>query len=118
MMVMRRRALIVVLAALGLMACGGVPPAVNIQHWVGRPAADLAREWGTPTRELPDGSQRILVYEEMVQTRTKDLTQDQAKKNVGASPPPSVMGSTAYARSYLFWVDASGKITQTQVREQ
>ena len=115
---MHPRTLIVVLTTLGLMACGGVPPPVNIQPWVGRPAADLAREWGTPTRELADGGQRILVYEEMVQTRTRDLTQDQAKKNVGATPPPSVMGSSAYARSYLFWVDASGKITQAQVREQ
>jgi hypothetical protein len=114
---MRRRALLFGLTALVFVACGGIPPPVNIQPWVGRPAADLAREWGVPTRELPDGSQRILVYEEMVQTRTKDLTQDQAKKNIGASPPPSVMGKSAYARSYFFWVDQSGKITQAEVRD-
>jgi len=53
----------------------------------------------------------------MVQTRTKDLTQDTSKKNVGAVPPPGTIGYSAYARSYLFWVDASGKITQTKVRE-
>jgi hypothetical protein len=64
-----------------------------------------------------EGDQKILVYEEMVQTRTKDLSQDTSKRNVGAVPPPSAMGYSAYARSYLFWVDASGKITQTQIRE-
>ena len=113
----RRLALAVALTVLGLAACGGVPPAQNIQPWVGRSAADLAREWGTPTRELPDKDQRILVYEEMVQTQTKNLTQDTSKRNLGAVPPPSVMGYSAYARSYLFWVDGSGKITQAQIRE-
>lgn len=112
------RRLAIALALLGLTACGGVPPPQDIQPWVGRPAADLAREWGTPTRELTDADQRILVYEEMVQTRTRDLSQDTSRRNVGAGPPPpSAMGSTAYARSYLFWVDASGKITQAKVRE-
>jgi hypothetical protein len=114
---MRRLALVIALIAVGLAACGGVPPPHDVQPWVGRPAADLAREWGTPTRELTDADQRILVYEEMVQTRTKDLTQDTSKRNYGAVPPPSVMGYSAYARSYLFWVDASGKITQAQIRE-
>ena len=115
---MRRFALVFgLIAALGLTACSGVPPAQNVDGWVGRPVADLARDWGTPTRELTDAGQRILVYEEMVQTRTKDLTQETSKKNVGAVPPPSAMGYSAYARSYLFWVDASGKITQAQVRD-
>ena len=114
---MRRLTGLVALAALGLAACGGVPPAQNIQPWVGRPAADLAREWGTPTRELTDAGQRILVYEEMIQTRTRDLSQDTSKRNAGAGPPPSLTTFSAYARSYLFWVDGSGKITQTQVRE-
>src|SRR5262247_1541265 len=111
---MRRLAFGIALTALVLTACGGVPPPHDIQPWVGRPAADLAREWGSPNRELTDADQKILVYEEMVQTKTKDLTQDQSKKNIGALPPPSVMGFSAYARSYLFWVDASGKITQAQ----
>src|SRR5215831_1614073 len=114
---MQRLVLGIALTALALTACGGVPPAQDITPWVGRPAADLAREWGVPTRELTDADQKILVYEEMVQTRTKDLTQDQSKKNIGALPPPSAMGFSAYARSYLFWVDASGKITQVQIRE-
>jgi hypothetical protein len=115
---MRRLALAVALAALGLTACGGVPPPQNIQPWVGRSAADLTREWGTPTRELTNAGQRVLVYEEMVQTRTRDLSQDTHKRNVGAAPPPpSATDFSAYARSYLFWVDTSGKITQTQVRE-
>ena len=113
---MRRFA--VAFAVLGLTACGGVPPAHDIQPWVGRPAADLAREWGAPTRELTDAGQRILVYDEMIQTRTRDLSQDTSRRNVGAGPPPpSAAGPSSYARAYLFWVDASGKITQTQVRE-
>jgi hypothetical protein len=112
------RRLAVALAALGLTACGGVPPPQNIQPWVGRPAADLTREWGTPTRELTDAGQRILVYEEMIQTRTRDLSQDRSKRNADTGPPPpSAMGHSAYARSYLFWVDASGKISQATVRE-
>ena|SRR5215510_11640258 len=115
---MRRLALAIGLIALGLAACGGIPPAQPIQQWVGRPVADLSREWGTPTRELKDAGQRILVYEEMIQTRTRDLSQDTSRKNVGSGPPPpSAAGPSSYARSYLFWVDASGKITQTQVRE-
>ena len=115
---MRRLVLAVAFTALGISACGGIPPAHDVQPWVGRPAADLAREWGTPTRELTDGGQRILVYEEMIQTRTRDLSQDTSRKNVGSGPPPpSAAGPSSYARSYLFWVDASGKITQTQVRE-
>jgi len=114
---MRRLALIVSLA-LGLAACSGVPPAQKIDGWVGRPVTDLTRDWGTPTREATDAGQRVLVYEEMVETRTKDLSQDTSRKNVGAGPPPpGTIGYSAYARSYLFWVDASGKITQTQVRE-
>ena len=113
----RVRRLTLVLVLLALAACGGVPPPVNIQPWVGRSAADLAREWGTPTRELPDKGQRILVYEEMVQTRVKDFSQDTSRRNVGAGPPPTTTNFSAYARSYLFWVDASGKITQTQTRE-
>jgi len=115
---MRRFLRAVAFTALGLTACGGIPPPQDVQPWVGRPVADLTREWGTPTRELKDGSQRILVYEEMIQTKTRDLSQDTSKRNVGSGPPPpSVAGPTSYARSYLFWVDASGKITQTQVRE-
>ena len=114
---MRRVALGIAVTTLALAACGGVPPPHDVQPWVGRPAADLAREWGAPTRELSDADQKILVYEEMVQTKTKDLTQDQGKRNMGAVPPPSAMGISSYARSYLFWVDASGKITQVQIRE-
>jgi hypothetical protein len=112
-----RLTLVLALAVLGLAACGGVPPAQNIQPWVGRSAADLAREWGTPTRELPDKDQRILVYEEMVQTRAKDLSQDTSRRNAGAGPAPSITNFSSYARSYLFWVDASGKITEAKVRE-
>ena len=115
---MRRLALALGLAALGLTACSGVVPAQKIDNWVGRPATDLTRDWGAPTREVTDAGQRVLVYEEMVETRTKDLSQDTSRKNVGAGPPPpGTVGYSAYARSYLFWVDASGKITQTQVRE-
>jgi hypothetical protein len=114
---MRRLAFAVALTALGLAACGGVPPPHDIQPWLGRNAADLAREWGEPTRELTDGGQRLLVYEEVVETRTRDLSQDSSRRNAGAGPGSEVRMFSAYARSYLFWVDASGKITQTQVRD-
>jgi hypothetical protein len=33
-------------------------------------------------------------------------------------PPPTTVGTTSYARSYLFWVDAAGKITRTQIRQR
>ena len=114
---MRRLGCLVSLIALVLAACGGLAPAQDIRPWVGRSAADLAREWGTPTRELTDAGQRLLVYEEMVQTQTRDLSQDTSKRNAGSGPPPSFTSYSAYARSYLFWVDAAGKITQTRVHE-
>jgi len=107
----------IILAALGLAACGGVPPPHDIAPWVGRTASDLSREWGAPTREMVDSSQRILVYEEVIETHTKDLSQDTSRRNLGSDPPRDVRMFSAYARSYLFWVDASGKITQTQVRD-
>src|SRR5262245_58497832 len=114
---MRRLALILSLT-LGLVACGGPPPAQKIDGWGGRAAADLTTARGTPTREVTDAGQRVLVYEEMVESRTRDLSQDTSKKNAGYLPPaPGTAGYSAYARSYLFWVDAAGKITQTQVRE-
>ena len=33
----------------------------------------------------------------------------------GIAPPPSTVGYNSYARSYLFWVDATGKISRTQI---
>jgi hypothetical protein len=114
---MRRLAFAVAVTALGLAACGGVPPPHDIQPWVGRSVSDLSREWGPPTRELTDADQRLLVYEEVVETQVKDLSQDTSRRNAGSGPGPEIKRFSAYARSYLFWVDASGTITQTQVRD-
>src|SRR5262245_2207969 len=109
---MRRLTLIVGLS-LGLVACGGIPPPQKIDGWVGRSASDLTHDRGAPTREITDAGQRVLVYDEMIETRTRDLSQDSSRRNAGAVPALSLTSSSVYARTYMFWVDASGKITQT-----
>ena len=63
---MRRPAVIAAVVALGLAACsrGGLSPE-QVQAWVGRPATDLVRAWGAPTREVDDAGQRVMIYEEV-----------------------------------------------------
>jgi len=115
---MRHLALVVGLTALGLMACskGGLAPE-QVEVWVGRPRADLVREWGAPTKEVDDAGQRVLIYEEIEQTKAAEFSREVSQRNVGGvPPPPSTVGYSSYARSYLFWVDAAGKITRTQIR--
>jgi hypothetical protein len=118
---MRRIALTV--AALGLMACsrGGLPPE-QIPAWVGRPATDLVREWGSPTKEVDDAGQRVLIYEEMekkhgVEFQKQVTTRQAGTADVAAAANAAAQGPNSYARSYLFWVDAAGKITRTQIRQ-
>jgi hypothetical protein len=120
---MRRPALVAVLAALGLVACarGGVPPE-RVQAWVGRPAAELVREWGAPTKEVDDAGQRVLIYEEVERTKSAEFSREvsPSERSAGLGPPPApatALGYSSYARSYLFWVDAAGKITRTQIRQ-
>jgi hypothetical protein len=117
---MRRLGLVVGLTALGLMACsrGGIPPE-QVEAWVGRPATDLVREWGAPTKEVDDAGQRVMIYDEIEQTKATEFSRQvsSATKAAGQGPAaPETIGYSSYARSYLFWVDAAGKITRTQIR--
>jgi hypothetical protein len=118
---MRRRTLVVGLTALGLMACtrGGLPPE-RVQAWVGRPAAELVREWGAPTKEVDDVGQRVMIYEEVERTQSADFSREVSTRGRSSGPEPApatTLGYSSYARSYLFWVDAAGKITRTQIRQ-
>ena len=69
--------------ALGLAACkAGVPPE-QVQAWVGRPAADLIREWGTPTKEVDDAGQRVLVYDEVERTGSAAFSREVSPRYSG-----------------------------------
>ena len=120
---MRHLALFVGVTALAFSACKstGLPPE-QIQAWVGRPAADLVRAWGPPTREVDDAGQRLLVYEQVERnqrpafaTQTTARVTGSAESAVAANA--ATQGPTVYARSYLFWVDAVGKIVRSQIRQ-
>jgi hypothetical protein len=120
---MRRLAWAVGLAMLGVAACskGGVPPE-QVQAWVGRPAADLIREWGAPTKEVQDGGQRVLIYEEMERTGSAEFSRTvspryQDEPQAATPTPTPTINYNSYARSYLFWVDAAGKISQTKIHQ-
>jgi hypothetical protein len=120
---MRHAALIAGFAALGLAACtrGGLPPE-QVQAWVGRPAGDLVRAWGAPTREVDVAGERVLIYEEMERNQTlafeKTVTARQAGSAAAAEAAnAAARGPTIYARSYLFWVDAAGAIVRAQIRQ-
>ena len=116
-----RRTLVAGLTALGLVACahGGLPPE-RVQAWVGRPATELVREWGAPTKEVDDVGQRVMIYEEVERTKSADFSRQVSSRtrDAGEEPAPATtLGYSAYARSYLFWVDTAGKITRTQIRQ-
>jgi hypothetical protein len=117
---MRWRAVAACLFALGLVTCQGGIPAQQVQAWEGRPAADLVREWGPPTKEVEDAGQRVLIYEEVERTGSASFSREVSPRYTGGGgipPPPPTIGYTSYARSYLFWVDATGKITKSQIRK-
>lgn len=117
---MRRLLLVAgLVVALGLSACKSGIPLEQVQAWEGRPAADLIREWGTPTKEVDDAGQRVLVYEELERTGSAAFSREVSPRysgGQGIAPPPSTIGYNSYARSYIFWVDATGKITRSQIR--
>jgi hypothetical protein len=120
---MRRLAFLVALVALGSAACsrGGLPPE-QVQAWVGKPATDLVRAWGAPTREVDDAGQRVMIYEEMEKNNTlnfeKTVTARQAGSAAAAEQANQALrGPTVYARSYLFWVDTAGAIVRAQIRQ-
>ena len=101
---------------------GGLPPE-RVQAWVGRSAADLTREWGTPTREADDGGKRILIYDEIEQAHGTEFQKQVMARQAGtadaaAAANAAVQGGKTYARSYLFWLDDAGKITQAQIRQR
>jgi hypothetical protein len=116
-------ATLIALGSLGLLACsrGGVP-AAQVQAWVGRPAADLVKAWGAATREVDDGGQRILIYEEMERGKNLDFERTVTARQAGGTTAAeaanaAAQGGPVYARSYLFWVDASGAIVRAQIRQ-
>lgn len=118
---MRHRTLVVGLTALGLVACarGGLPPE-RVQAWVGRPAAELVREWGAPTKEVDDVGQRLMIYEEVERTQGAEFSREVSPRGRALGEdlaPTTTLGNSSYARSYLFWVDTAGKITRTQIRQ-
>lgn len=118
---MQRRALVAGLVALGLVGCarGGVPPE-RVQAWVGRPAGELVREWGPPTKEVDDAGQRVMIYEEIERTESASFSREVSTNQRTAIPGVTAatnLGYSSYARSYLFWVDGTGKITRTQIRQ-
>jgi hypothetical protein len=117
---MLRRAIAVGLTVLGLAACsrGGLPPE-RVQAWVGRPAAQLVREWGVPTKEVDDAGQRVMIYEEIERTGSAEFSRQVStnSRTGGEQAPATSLGYSSYARSYLFWVDAAGTITRTQIRQ-
>ena len=118
-MPIRRRFLVAALLALGLAACQSGIPVEQVKAWEGRPAADLVRAWGSPTKELEDGGQRVLVYEEVERTGSASFSREVSPRysgGAGIAPPQSAIGYNSYARSYLFWVDAAGKISRSQIR--
>ncbi|HEY7140438.1 MAG TPA: hypothetical protein VIE44_10090 [Methylomirabilota bacterium] len=122
---MRRLSLGAALTALLLAGCAsGIPPE-QVQAWVGRPATDLVREWGPPTKEVTEGDQRVLIYEEMERTGSAEFSREVSPRYQDTAPvggsaaagASSTIGYSSYARSYLFWVDAAGKITRSQIHK-
>jgi hypothetical protein len=120
---MRHLAVLGAVITLGLVACsrGGLPPE-QVQAWVGRPAVDLVRAWGAPTREVDDAGQRVMIYEEMEKNQKpafeKTVTTRQAGTAAAAEAAnQAARGPTVYARSYLFWVNPAGAIVRAQIRQ-
>jgi hypothetical protein len=114
-------AVAVTLLALGGCLRGGVPPE-KVQAWVGRPASDLVREWGTPTRELDEAGQRVLIYDEFERTRAPEFQRQVTVRQAGsaeaaAAANAAAQGPHTYARSYLFWVDPAGAIVRAEIRQ-
>jgi hypothetical protein len=113
---------LLVLGSFGLGACtrGGVPPE-QVQAWVGRPAGDLVKAWGAPTREVDDAGQRVLIYEEMARNEALPFDKRVTARQVGSAQAAeaanaAAQGPAVHARSYLFWVDAAGAIVRAQIR--
>ncbi len=120
---MRRAWLVAAVIALGLAACsrGGLSPE-QVQVWVGKPRADLVRAWGEPTREVEDAGQRVMIYEEIERSQKQAFETTVTARQAGSAAAAeaanaAARGPTAYARSYLFWVDTAGAIVRAQIRQ-
>jgi hypothetical protein len=92
-----------------------------VQAWVGRPAGDLVKAWGVPTREVDDAGQRVLIYEEMARNEALNFDQRVTARQAGSAQAAeaanaAAQGPAVHARSYLFWVDAAGAIVRAQIR--
>lgn len=106
------------LALLAIASCagGGIRPEA-LQSWVGRPAAALEQAWGPPTRQVPDGDRRLLVYEEITQSTRQDFETPRGQRYgplLGEYGPQSVR---VYVRSYLFWVNGAGVVEHATRRD-
>jgi hypothetical protein len=114
------RHLAVACAALGLAAActrGGLPPE-QVQAWIGRPAAELTRAWGAPTREVTDQGLRVLIYEELERASGSTFgPQNVSPRDARAAGVAVEPRAVVYARSYLFWVDSTGTIVRSQIHQ-
>ena len=124
---MRRRdlpwtAAVALVLLAGCVRSTAVRPEV-LESFVGRPATALEKAWGPPSREVPDGGQRLLIYEQMdrrdaVDVARSDSTKRSATQNsVQTQTNATVNPGKVYARSYRFWVDAAGTVVRWAVHE-
>jgi hypothetical protein len=119
----RPTVLLAAVAILGVVACskGGLSND-QVQAWVGKPAGDLVRAWGPPTREVDDAGQRLLIYEEVEQNQSLNFDKTVTARQAGSAAAAEAanreaMGPPSYARSYRFWVDAAGAIVRAQIHQ-
>jgi hypothetical protein len=95
-----------------------------LQSFVGRPATALEKEWGPATREVADGGQRLLIYEEFDRKDSVDVARSEGTARsatqtyVQTQANATVNPGRVYARSYQFWVDAAGTIVRVNVKER
>jgi hypothetical protein len=118
---MRVRGLVLAVAVLGAACASGIKPEA-LRAWVGRPAAELQRDWGAATREVPDGELRILVYEEVERRARRNFEttgggRADAYAAAAAAAQEAYRIPTVYVRSYLFWVNGDGTIVNAMVRQ-
>ncbi len=120
------RAVLTLLAAVAVAAgCGSAIRPEVLRTWVGRPVAALEKDWGPATREVQDGELRILVYEELEKTTSRNFQDAATARSAGINPndPYALAAQEAYrspsvyVRSYLFWVNPEGTIVNAAVRQ-
>ncbi|MBI3456588.1 MAG: hypothetical protein HY002_12495 [Candidatus Rokubacteria bacterium] len=123
-MSLARSALALAALLAAVLGCSQAVRPEVLRSWVGRPAAALEKDWGPPTREVPDGELRILIYEEVTKNtqRTFDSA-DPRGRTLGAYAAAQAAAQeayrlpTVYVRSYLFWVNRGGTIVNSAVHQ-